>query len=249
MKKVLLWTGVIVLAAILGAGTAYAFTARAQVIERAGQEFGGYAMMGQGLGAYGYGMMDQDEYGYGRGYGRMGQGPGVYGYGMMGESWGATDSNAPRLSLEQALDAANAYAGDDFDAREIMEFEANFYVLFVEPETGRGAFEVLIDPVSGAVSPEPGPNMMWNRKYGHMGGFGGDNTLEPDEARQIAQQSLDARWDNAEVEGEGTAFYGYYTFDYAVDGVMTGMFSVNGTTGDVFYHTWHGTFIQEEEYE
>jgi len=33
--------------------------------------------------------------------------------------------------------------------------------------------ELLIDKPSGQVYPEPGPNMMWNTKYGMMSGSGG----------------------------------------------------------------------------
>src|SRR3972149_6768039 len=39
--------------------------------------------------------------------------------------------------------------------------------------TGIGAMEVLVDPVTLAVYPEHGPNMMWNLKYGMMAGAGG----------------------------------------------------------------------------
>lgn len=204
-----------------------------------------YSMMEDGVkctGEYGYGMMNQGANGYGQGYGMMDGG-------MMGGSWTATDPNAPRISLDEALDAAKVYAGSDFDVLEIMEFDQNFYVIFVEPDTGRGAFEVLVDPVSGAVYPEPGPNMMWNLKYGHMGSYAGDNTISLGEAYEYAQTSLDANWENAEIEGEGASFYGYYTFDYAVDGEMVGMLSINGVDGQAFYHTWHGDFVQEEEHE
>ena len=44
-------------------------------------------------------------------------------------------------------------------------------------------------------------------------------------------------------------FYGYYTLDFEKDGRIAGMLSVNGYSGQVFLHTWHGTFIEEAEYE
>ena len=75
---------------------------------------------------------------------------------------------------------------DDFAVAEVMEFKNNFYAVVEEPSTGRGAFELLIDPYTGAVAPEPGPNMMWNDKYGHMSfGAGGENRLSMDEAGPI----------------------------------------------------------------
>ncbi|NIP27727.1 MAG: hypothetical protein GWO38_28915, partial [Phycisphaerae bacterium] len=40
----------------------------------------------------------------------------------------------------------------------------------MDNDTGSGAFEVLVDPVTRNVFPEPGPNMMWNTEYGMMSG-------------------------------------------------------------------------------
>ena len=51
-----------------------------------------------------------------------------------------------------------------------MEMQYNFYIEVKEKDTGVHAFELLVNPYSGAVYPEPGPNMMWNTKYGMMGG-------------------------------------------------------------------------------
>ncbi len=45
---------------------------------------------------------------------------------------------------------------------------------------------------------------------------------------------------------EGTPFYGYFTFDFERNGKAVGMASVNAFTGQVWYHTWHGTFIREK---
>ncbi len=248
MKKTHVLIGVIVFAAVLGIGAAALVSST----------FGGFGMLRgvsnqypNGYGMMGGGMVGQSSDGYSCGYGMMGQGMSGYNRrgGMMSGLWSAVDPNAPRISLDDALDAAKVYAGSEFDVLEIMEFGQNFYVIFAEPDTGRGAFEVLVDPVSGTVYPEPGPNMMWNLKYGHMGSYTGDNTVSLEDAREYAQTSLDANLGNAEVEGEGASFYGYYTFDYVVDGEMAGMLSINGLDGQVFYHTWHGDFIQEEEHE
>jgi hypothetical protein len=71
----------------------------------------------------------------------------------------------------------------DLEIAEIMEFEHNYYVVYIEESTGIGAMEMLIDKTTGRIFPEYGPNMMWNLKYGHGGmmtspggmmrGFGG----------------------------------------------------------------------------
>ncbi len=42
-------------------------------------------------------------------------------------------------------------------------------------------------------------------------------------------------------------FSGYYTLHITKDGTVTGMLSVNGYTGQVWFHTWHGAFIGQKE--
>ena len=160
--------------------------------------------------------------------------------------------------------------------KEIMEFQNNFYIIYYEKATGRGAFEMLIwktTPTygmmgggwgmgggwavsSGTIVPEPGPNMMWNTKYspmsnGMMGyGFRASSTMTVSEAnaQQLAQAYLDANFNGAKTE-MATEFYGYYTFDFTMNGKIAGMISVNGYTGQVWYHSWHGLFVQEVEFD
>lgn len=155
-----------------------------------------------------------------------------------------------RLTIEDAQARLETYlAGDStLELAEIMEFEQNFYAVVLEKDTGRGALELLVDPYSGSVYPEHGPNMMWNEKYGHMGGWYATTgeSLTLDEAKAAAQSALDEQVPGAEVEGMGIAFYGYFTFDYAVDGQIAGMLSVHNN-GQTWVHTWHGAFISEVE--
>ena len=121
--------------------------------------------------------------------------------------------------------------------------------------------------VVGRIMPEIGPNMMWNTKYGGMmGQMGGGGTMgggmmggqqgrvptanmpvNEDEAKKIGQQYLDRYFAGAIIEGVNK-FYGYYTFDFEKDGKIQGMFSVNGYTGQTWYHGWHGVFIEEKEF-
>jgi hypothetical protein len=164
----------------------------------------------------------------------------------------AAAPNGQRITLEQAMTLATQYAvnlGSNYRVAEVMEFSDNFYAAITETDTGRGAFEVLINPNTGAIGSEPGPNMMWNLKYGRMmmgNRQAGDNTLTMEQARTQAQQTLDKTLPGAQVEVTGRAFYGYYTFDYQVKGTIAGMLSVNGTSGETWLHTWHGTFINEK---
>jgi len=197
-------------------------------------------------------------------------GPGMMGGGMMG-NWnvGGWTSNATSLSIDQAVTRGKQYVaslGNDLELAEVMEFSNHFYGEVKEKSTGIQALEFLMDKSSGAVSPEPGPNMMWNTKYGHMGGggmmgggmmgggfrFGSTfttNTVTPAQAQQSAQQYLDANLRGATVGDEVSQFYGYYTLHVERDGKTIGMLSVNGFDSSVWYHAWHGTFIGMKELE
>ena len=92
-----------------------------------------------------------------------------------------------------------------------------------------------------------------------MGGYGPDTTVPtdisaemnvtPDQAIQYAQKFLDANVSGSKAAADPIEFYGYYTLDFEKDGKVAGMLSVNGYSGQVFLHTWHGTFIEESEME
>jgi hypothetical protein len=193
--------------------------------------------------------------------GAIGTPPGISGCPGMGwgSGWGLGTVPTSTLTLEDARRAVEQYiAGLGFsnlEIAEVMEFENNFYAIVRETDTGIGAMELLVDKWTGVVGPEMGPNMMWNGKYGmHRGGWmmGGGaaitNTITPEEAAQIAQRWLDAYRPGATVE-DVDPFYGYYTIHTLRDGKIEGMLSVHGTTGQVWYHTWHGRFIRMEEEE
>jgi len=230
----------------------------------------GYGRMGPGMmGGYGYNSEFDDD-----------DGQSLYGFGMMGPGMMGgfgTDANAEPLSAQDSLEAVEAYladlGNDDLEVVEIMVFENNSYAIIKEESTGLGAFELLVDPATGTVFPEYGPNMMWNLKYGmHAGGgFGmgmmgrgmmGGNYLQPsdefeaernsvseEEALAYAQEYLDTSTAGVTVSDEITQFYGYYTIDLEEDGEIVGMLSVNGFSGQVFPHFWHGEFIEMVEYD
>jgi hypothetical protein len=218
---------------------------------------GGGMMGGWGPGSgYSQGYTDTVPYGYGP-MGRMGMmmGGGWEGCPMTG-GWNAVDPDAAPLTLQQATENAEkfltAFGNDDLKLAEVMEFTGNFYAEVHEKSTGIGAFELLVDRYTGEVSPEPGPNMMWNLKYGHMGGYGmmrwrggapeATMPVTPEQALEQAQKYLD-RFNAGLTAGEVESFYGYYTLHTERDGQLTGMLSVNGYTGAVWYHNWHGDFV------
>jgi hypothetical protein len=160
---------------------------------------------------------------------------------------------------------------------EVMIFDNNAYVVVKEVNTGLGAFELLVDPTTQIAYPEHGPNMMWNLKYsglnhqfmirnsggmmggngGMMGGYNWDSTtlvdvsaemaVTSEQAIEYAHKYLDTNISGVQAATDPTQFYGYYTLDFEKDGKVAGMLSVNGYSGQVFLHTWHGTFIEETE--
>ena len=180
--------------------------------------------------------------------------------------------NQDPLTLPQAQDAVEAYIAtlnnDDLELAEVMIFDNHAYAEIIEKSTGIGAMEVLVDPVTLDVFPEYGPNMMWNLKYGMMAEHGSmgrgmmgawdrykdsevsaDMDITPEQAVASAQDYLNSNLPGAEVEDHADPFYGYYTLHVTRDGAVVGMLSVNGFSGDVFLHTWHGDFIEMSEAE
>lgn len=133
---------------------------------------------------------DDSRFGFGMGSGMMNSG-GSYGMrsGMMGDgssgmmgSYSGLGDVSP-LTVEETRTAVESYlvsfGNDDLAIEEIMVFDNNAYAIVIEESTGIGAFELLVDPVTKAVFPEYGPNMMWNIKYGMMSEFGGFGMMGP----------------------------------------------------------------------
>ena len=225
----------------------------------------GYGQSGQGgygpgkmLPGYGVGGLDgmMQQFGFGCG------GPGI----MDGQGSGRVGATGQRLTAAQvqqgvATYLAGYYNNPDLEVVELMEFEQNFYAQVAEKSTEINACELLIDPYTSAVQPEFGPNRMWNTKYGQTSDMGGmmpgsmRDGLAPvqptaimpvtaEQAPKLAQQYLDAQKTGLTVEKGLDVFYGYYTV-HSLDkaGNTVGMLSINGYTGQVWNHIWHGKFI------
>jgi hypothetical protein len=71
-------------------------------------------------------------------------------------------------------------------------------------------------------------------------------TVTPEDAVEYAEDYLDENIPGATATAP-IQFYGYYTLDFEKDGKISGMLSVNGYSGQVFLHTWHGVFVEEAE--
>lgn len=121
----------------------------------------------------------------------------------------------------------------------------------------------------GAVMGEHGPNPTTSNGsgattsggygYGMMGGSGYGSgsagsgatstgtTVTIADAHSLPQRWLDRNEPGVKVETGGDAFPGYYTLETLRGGKITGMISVNATTGAVWPHWWHGAFIAKSE--
>ncbi len=190
------------------------------------------------------------------------------------------DLDEARAAFERAVEG---FGNSNLKVGEVMEFSNNYYAEVEEKDTHIGAMELLINRPGYRVYQEPGPNMMWNTKYGMMsgGGYGHmmgpgrgmmgpngggmmggssasasarnprDNTTDEmdvssDRAREIAYAYLSRISPGTKAEKPERS-YGYYTIDTEKDGKNVGMLSVNGYSGEVWYHTWHGPFIAKQE--
>jgi hypothetical protein len=175
------------------------------------------------------------------------------------------NSNVPRnynsgtgpITINTAVTVAQNYiaalGNPDLTVKQVEEYANNFYVQVNEKSTGNGAFELLVNKYTGSIYPEMGPNMMWNTKYGMMHGgilggiFGASTTtttITKTQATTNAQQYLTSYLPGT-TTGDVTTFYGYYTIEILNGSTTYGMLSVNGYTGQVWFHNWHGVFIQE----
>jgi len=176
----------------------------------------------------------------------------------MGSPQQSTASNRA-LTINQAQQQVRQYmrqyGNPHLVIDEVLEFQHNFYAIVKDTSTGHGAFEVLVNKWSGLVFPEYGPAMMWNTQYGMMGtrmagggmmGSGsspGPMTISSPHAAQIARQWL-ARYRPGTTIETPDQFPGYYTVYLHKGGTIVGMLSVNGHSGRVWNHNWHGGFIR-----
>ena len=268
MNKITLASGAIIIGIALFIGGVLMGQANAQ-------EFQPGSMMGAFSG-----NAQQDCGGMGSGYSIMGSQyggmMGMMGDGMMNGIGGVV--NVDPQTIEQAETAVSDYLDtlndDNLILGEIMIFDNHAYAQVLNDETGQGAFEVLVDPVSGKVFPEPGPNMMWNTENGMMGGgmmggqYGGmmgrgmmngkfgnmvgnfgiasgaEISVTEEDAVRLAQEYLDNDLPGTNADDHADSFPGYYTIHIEQDGEVIGMLSVNAYNGQVFLHHWHGEFIE-----
>ncbi len=105
-----------------------------------------------------------------RGWGMSRFGPGMMGYASGGSGEPVSDLVGAKRQAQRFADRLDLRVG------EVMRFENNYYAALVEPG-GNRATEVLVNPATGAVYQEYGPAMMWNTRYGMMGGRSGSRGM------------------------------------------------------------------------
>lgn len=176
-----------------------------------------------------------------------------------------SDDDLVKLTLEELKHDVNEYIdyyGEGLEISDIFIFEdSEYYFSIVEEETGRGAMELLANQYTGDVYPEFGPNMMWNLKYGmhNTGGMMGrrgfnyeyntsnnykNNEITDEEAYNYGNSYLNKNESGLKLSHDFHEFYGYFTFHVDKDDKTVGMLSVNGFTGEVWYHEWHGNLVE-----
>jgi hypothetical protein len=242
MKQTLIGIAIVVGAIVVGVGAAFGVSRLLPIADEVDQPQ---------INRNGQNLPDRDRQTSRGMMGRQGNGGMMPGYGLNNE----LSQNATRLTIDEVQVKADAYAasvGSNLKVVEVMEFSNNFYVVVQETDSGKAAFELLVDPYTGIINPEMGANRMWNQKYGMMGvssNPSATNVITIADAAAKAQSALDTQVSGAVVQPDGKDFYGYYSFDYKVNGTVAGMLSVNGETGQVLFHFWHDTFISEKEFK
>ena len=111
----------------------------------------------------------------------------------------------------------------------------------------RYSVRVRVKNASDSLSKRSGARAALRRSLAVSGGTSNSTAVTMDKAHSLAQQWLDRNEPGVKVETGGDAFPGYYTRETLRRDKITGMISVNATTGAVWPHWWHGAFIAKSE--
>ena len=195
-----------------------------------------------------------------------------YGPGMMGYTSGSADRVSglaeARERAQAFADRLDLRVGEVMQFKrnyyaELLERDGNRATeVLVNPTTGAAWVEY-----GPAMMWNTRYGMMAGARWQHGDMMGGDGTMSgammgqgasptggatPPEARDGSVASAEAvriadRWLGHEQPGasagEAEMFPGYYTLHVVRDGKITGMLSVNASSGAVWFHWWHGAFV------
>lgn len=236
-REMFVIVGLVVLVSLVIAGVAITYPSLWRRTGGTEQYFGN--VVGQGM--MGYGPTGNGTMGYGpMGYGMMGNG--MMGQGMTGGmgmmSIYTADSrpvNESDARVRAQVFASRYYPGSTIG--DFMEFSLNYYAE-IKDASNTSIAEILVDRFTGTVTPEPGPNMMWNTGYQSSRAA---VTYDLNGSRSLAETFLAGYLPGATIE-DSISYPGYYTFDFGRE-TNEGMLSVNAFTGSIWVHTWHGQYI------
>lgn len=166
---------------------------------------------------------------------------------------GYLDVLTPIAAPQDAVTAVNdfiAAANSSLQIYEIWEYPT-VYKAELSDTSGQMAFDVLVDKVTGAVTPEMGFPMMMNASWGvylqKTPKFGKKLILTPDEAAvaALAFVSKNANMVNYNLAAPET-YPGYYKFHTMDTSGKTGMdIMVNGYNGGIWMNTQLGAPISQ----
>ena len=188
-------------------------------------------------GLMGPGMMNNPSYNYSSGYGMMGN--------MIGNMIALYYPESNPITQDEALrnmqNFARQYCGSNIKIEDFMAFSNNYYAVLKDANSSQNIAEVLVDRYSGSTYPEPGPNMMWNTRYGAGRTQVGTTGYDQVGANKLAREFLTGYLPGSKIL-ESHSMPGYYTFDFGRNETES-MLSVNAYSGQIWVHTWHGTYI------
>ena len=133
--------------------------------------------------------------------------------------------------------------GSRVEVEDFMIFSGNYYAVLKDLNSSENIAEVLVDRYSGSAYAEPGPNMMWNTRYGAGRAKAEGVDYDMAGAEKLAGDFLTGYLPGAKIL-ESKAMPGYYTFDFGRQEIE-GMLSVNAYNGQIWVHTWHGPYLGE----
>ncbi|HWQ49369.1 MAG TPA: peptidase M4 [Methanosarcina sp.] len=185
--------------------------------------------------SYGSGMMNNSRYNYSYGSGMMGNM-------MMGNMMALYYPESKPITQDEALRNMRSFVaqyGSNVTVEDFMAFSSNYYAVVKDTDNGQDIAEIIVDRYSGSTYPEPGPNMMWNTRFG-AGRIHGESTgYDLAGAQKLAEDFLTGYLPGAQIQ-ESHAMPGYYTFDFGRNDTES-MLSVNAFSGQIWVHTWHGS--------
>jgi len=202
-----------------------------------------YNQGGYQPGHMGPGMMYNPGGNYGSGSGMMG-GNMMTSNMMMGNMMALYYPESKPVTQDEALRSMQNFSqqyGSNVEVEDFMVFSGNYYAVLKDMNSSQYIAEVLVDRYSGAAYAEPGPNMMWNTRFGagRTGAEGSEYDIT--EAENLTGDFLTGYLPGAQVL-ESKELPGYYTFDFGRQNIE-GMLSVNAYNGQIWVHTWHGSYL------